>query len=286
MAQPLLLHADVTPIAPPASLASRTPLAPESIERSVMMIRLVALRLVRKLPRQVSIDDLISAGFLGLLDANQRAEPERGQRFDAYVEMRVRGAMLDALRAADPLSRGLRDRTRQRERALRTLEGRLGRPPRDEEMATELGLSLDDYHALTLYAARGQNPSNLQATSEVDDLATLPDETHVPVDERIDAERQRRAARRAVERLPPRLRLVIDLYYRGELTLRAIGQRLGVTEARVCQLHGQAIAKLRADVNSRRGDRHRRSERARSAEEEQGPDSFGPESFGPASAAA
>jgi len=208
--------------------------------RFVPVIRQAALRVARRLPSHVSVDDLIGAGYVGLVDAYRRFDPTRCDRFEPYAEVRIKGAMLDELRSYDPLSRDLRALATRTANARRRLENQLGRRPNDAELATELGLSLETYQTQAARMAVGP-------TVSVDDEngVELPDSS-CGADAALGDAQLRGSLSHAVATLPDRLREVIQLYYGGELTLREIGERMGVTESRVCQLHADAVRRLRA----------------------------------------
>ena len=213
-------------------------------QRYLPLVRRITMRLVRKLPPEVTLDDLLGAGWVGLVEAlRRRTEGMDDEQFEAYASHRIRGSILDYLRSLDPMSRKLRGASRQISTAIKSLSARLGRPPEEEEIAGELGLALDTYRQLLGDVAQAD-----MARIELTDLvapATLPDAgpdhivTRAQLIERI-AE--------AIEALPDRLKLVIGLYYQEELNLKEIGLVLEVTESRVCQLHSEAIHRIRAAV--------------------------------------
>jgi len=213
-------------------------------QRYLPLVRRITMRLVRKLPPEVTLDDLLGAGWVGLVEAlRRRTEVMDEEQFEAYASHRIRGSILDYLRSLDPMSRKLRGASRQISTAIKSLSARLGRPPEEEEIAGELGLALDTYRQLLGDVAQAD-----MARIELTDLvapATLPDAgpdhivTRAQLIERI-AE--------AIEVLPDRLKLVIGLYYQEELNLKEIGLVLEVTESRVCQLHSEAIHRIRAAV--------------------------------------
>ena len=219
------------------------------------LVRRIALQMLAKLPASVELDDLIQAGMMGLLDASSRYEDGKGAQFETFVSQRIRGAMLDELRASDWGSRGLRQSARAVEKAIHQLEHVLGRPPTEGELAKEMKMELSDYQSLLqdvqgcqlLYVedfAKGEaeNPfidMHAQAASHDrggsnDPLAQLLESgfRHQLID--------------AISTLPERDQLLLNLYYEEELNLREIGAILEVSQSRVCQLHSQAISRLRA----------------------------------------
>ena len=214
------------------------------------LVKLIAYHLMAKLPPSVQVDDLIQNGMLGLLDAIGRYEEGLGAQFETYAVQRVRGAMLDGLRENDWLPRGLRRDMRRVEAAIHALEQKHGRPPHESELADALGMALADYQKM-LQEARGHQLVYLEDLSDNEDDGYL--ERHFassqldPLAALLDHD-MRDTLVRAIEDLPEREKMMMALYYDEELNLREIGEVLGVTESRVCQLHTQAIARLRSRI--------------------------------------
>lgn len=209
------------------------------------LVRRVAGRIARRLPRHVQLDDLISAGTEGLVDAAQRFDPEKGVAFSAYAEIRIRGAVMDELRGHDFVPRSVRGRRRAYEQA-RAQAQRAGTSTTDEAIARRLGLSPGELSGWL-------DETQLKLVS-ADDLDG--DELHdgaAGADERLASQQRLGQLRSAVRTLSERLQLVLALYYVEELTLKEIGATLGVTESRVCQLHGQAVSKIRAALAEEEG---------------------------------
>jgi RNA polymerase sigma factor for flagellar operon FliA len=211
--------------------------------RMLPTVHRIAKQLATRLPRHIRIDDLIGAGCQGLVDAYTRLDPARADGFQAYAEFRIRGAMLDELRAGDPLSRDQRAHATRGAAASRALAGRLGRAPAPAEIAAELGIPLE------LYWKRQSAGTCRLVSFECDeggDLGSiLPDPQNEAADEHLCREEERSHVRRAIAALPPRLAHVLELHYVEGLTLRQIGEQLGVTESRACQLEGEAIRRMR-----------------------------------------
>jgi RNA polymerase sigma factor for flagellar operon FliA len=216
------------------------------------LVKYVAGRVGTGLPAHVDIADLVQSGVFGLWDAIDRFEPERGLKFETYAMQRIRGAILDELRAQDWVPRSVRSRAREVERALERLESRLQRSATDAEVADELGITVVDLREL--YA-------QLQLTSVIalDELIevgrggtsiaeTLPDDTVEEPGAFLDSVESRRLLAEAVSQLTDRDRVVVSLYYFENLTLAEIGRVLGVTESRVCQLHTRAVLRLRSKM--------------------------------------
>jgi len=214
-------------------------------------------RVAAGLPDQVDRDDLLSAGMIGLIKAVDRYDPNRGASFATYATTLMRGAILDELRRMDWAPRGLRARYRRLEETLSELRQRLGRQPSEEEIIEELGVARDEYHKLL-------RDASTTAIVSLEGLTEASGDAYVPTTESLaegrarwspsaatDQRELRRLISETIEELSEREKLVISLYYQEELTMREIGMVLDVTESRICQIHTQAIARLRAGLNSR-----------------------------------
>lgn len=221
------------------------------VTRYAPLVKRIAFHLMARLPASVDIDDLVQNGMIGLLDALGRFEEGMGAQFETYAVQRVRGAMLDGLRDNDWLPRGVRREMRRVEAAIHQLEHEHGRAPSEGELAAALDMSLADYQKLLL-EARGHQLIYLEdlADSDGEDYldrhaaeAMAPDPLTV-----IEQTSVRTALIAAIEALPEREKMMMALYYEQDLNLREIGEVLGVTESRVCQLHTQAVVRLRAAV--------------------------------------
>lgn len=216
------------------------------LERHLGVVRTVAAWVAGRLPAHLARDDLYAAGLVGFLAALEDYDPELGVDFPAYAARRVRGAIFDELRRLDWVPRGVRRRLREAERAMDRLARRLGREPTDEEVAAELGLPLTAYHDLlgqgvTLVSLDSAAGEEAEPWGERLEDPTAPDPLLTAA-----ADERRRVLATLVERLPERERLVLALYYVEELTMREVGEVLGVTESRVSQLHASAILRLRS----------------------------------------
>ena len=213
------------------------------------IVRFLARRIHERLPQHVDIEDLVSAGVVGLMDAFQKFDPGKKVQFRSYAQFRIRGAILDSLRTLDWSPRELRRKGRAVEEAIRVLTARAGRAPGEAEVAVEMGLSLEDYQQLlgdlkgleigTLHMERNED-------SGEEELAYVPGRPEEdPLFRCLRGELEERLSE-AIANLPDRERLVMTLYYYEEMTLREIGLALGVVESRVSQVHASAVVHLRS----------------------------------------
>jgi RNA polymerase sigma factor for flagellar operon FliA len=217
-------------------------------ERFLPMVRRAAMRFARRVPSHISVSDLVGYGWVGLMEAYQRADPNMPPgEFEAYASYRIRGAMLDYLRSLDPATRELRRSSRKVTDAIRTLTGEKGRAPEEEEIALALGVTVDNYRELLQRISSGG-----MARLELIDLDNLEVESaNEDVDDGLGKKELGAAVAAAITQLPPKLQQVLALYYQEECTLREIGAILGVSESRVSQLHSDAMHRLRAMVGRR-----------------------------------
>jgi RNA polymerase sigma factor FliA len=216
------------------------------------IVKYVAGRLASGLPSHVEEADLVSYGLLGLMTAIDRYDPARDIKFETYAIARIRGSIIDELRTLDWVPRSVRSRARNIERAIRELEAKLARAPTDDEIAGRLGISTDELEASLIDISRSSIAAldELWSTAgegdQVSLLDMLEDPQSIKPAEALDETEVREALAEAIARLPEREKLVVTLYYYEELTLREIGEVLGVTESRVSQLHTKAILRLRS----------------------------------------
>ncbi|MEA2272157.1 MAG: polymerase sigma factor FliA [Solirubrobacteraceae bacterium] len=226
------------------------------------LVKYVAGRMASGLPAHVEESDLISYGLLGLINAIERFELEREIKFETYAVTRIKGAIIDELRSLDWVPRSVRARARDIERANAKLEHRLQRAPSDEEMAAELQVTVDEFQNSLLEISNStivalDEPWAVSDSSgdEVSLLDTIQDPNASDPTEAVDASELKDRIADAIARLPEREKLVIALYYYENLTLREIGEVLGVTESRVSQLHTKAVLRLRSRMHPDHFDR-------------------------------
>jgi len=224
------------------------------------LVKYVAGRVSSGLPPSVEFGDLVSYGVFGLLDAIDKYDPDRGIKFETYAIARIKGAIIDELRADDWVPRSVRFKARQIERAYVALEGELRRIPTDEEVAEKLGISLDEYLNLLgklslislvaldeLWTVSGDRPDKISLADTVEDVKVKDPSKTFEIEEMKDMIAD------AINHLPERERIVVSLYYFEGLTMREIGEVLSVTESRVCQMHTKAILRLRARLGTNMG---------------------------------
>jgi len=210
-------------------------------------VRLIARRIQERLPENVSLEDLVSTGVLGLISAIDNFDPSHNVKLKTYAEYKIRGAILDSLRGLDWAPRQKRRKAKQIEAAIAAAEQRLKRLPLEEDIAAQLGISLDEYHQW-LVEIRGLNIASLEGMSGEhgrDMLRYLPDEQDNLPSTLLERSELERLLAEGIEAIPPIERTVLDLYYHEELTLREIAQVVNLHESRISQLKSQAILRLR-----------------------------------------
>ncbi|HWX01686.1 RNA polymerase sigma factor FliA [Collimonas sp.] len=228
----------------------------DTLAKHAPLVRRLALQLIAKLPASVELDDMIQAGMLGLLDAANRFQEDQGAQFETYASQRIRGAMLDELRANDWLSRGLRQSSRSVDAAVQMLEQRLARAPSEREIAQAMQLSLEDYQRLLqeihgsqlLYYEDCEGDGGENAFLDRQHGSAESKRDNDPLQRLLDSG-MRQLLVDAIAMMPERERLLLSLYYEQEMNLREIGAVLEVSQSRVCQLHSQAISRLRARLS-------------------------------------
>lgn len=218
----------------------------EMVLRNSDLVKFMALRLVSRLPNNIQVDDLYSAGIIGLIDAIDKFDPGQGIQFETYAKIRVRGAMLDEIRSMDWVPRSLRQKSSELERTCLALEQRLGRDASDEEIAEQLGVSLESYYELLdeikgisilpadIQDALQENKPNTFLATESDALFRLIHQKELKVH-----------LAEAIRSLSEKEQQVLALYYFEELTMKEVGVVLGYTESRISQIHTKAVLRLR-----------------------------------------
>lgn len=220
------------------------------VEEHLGLVKRIACHLLGRLPANVQLEDLVQAGTIGLLEAARHFDASQGASFETYAGIRIRGAMLDEVRRNDWTPRSVHRNARRVSAAIKAVENATGREAQPREIAAALEVDIDEYHAM----ARDTVAARLFSLSELaEDDGSFED--RLPGDEigpagAFDREAFGRDLAAAVGSLPEREQLVMSLYYEQDLNLREIGAVLGVTESRVCQLHGQALARVRARLAS------------------------------------
>lgn len=215
------------------------------------LIRFVAQRIAARLPSNIDIDDLISAGVIGLMDAIEKYDPSRDNKFKTYAEFRIRGAILDELRSQDWVPRSVRDKAKKIEKTYAELEQKFGRAVSDQELSNALGVDLEEYYemvakvkAVTLLSIDELSGPNQQDRKSL--LECLENVGSKNPFAQLKSKGVRDLLVKNIEDLPEKQKLVLSLYYYEDLNLKEIGKILEVTESRVSQLHTQAVEKLRS----------------------------------------
>ncbi|MDR1871604.1 MAG: FliA/WhiG family RNA polymerase sigma factor [Deltaproteobacteria bacterium] len=229
----------------------------ERVEKYAPLINYIADRLSSRLPAHISKDDLISSGVLGLIDAIDKFDPDRGILFKTYAEFRIKGAMIDDLRNLDWVPRTVRRKSTELEKLWRRLEVELGHPPTDEESAEAMGLNIGDYlhlldevymvNMLDLEAFKLDTPGQSRESADIYNI--LADDSTLDALTVLGQEEVRQVLVKGVDSLPEKEKLVVTLYYHEELTMKEIGQVMGFTESRISQLHTKSVIRLRGFIN-------------------------------------
>ncbi|UCE76407.1 MAG: RNA polymerase sigma factor FliA [Gammaproteobacteria bacterium] len=218
------------------------------VTKHAALVKRIAYHLMSRLPPSVQADDLIQAGMIGLLEASRNYDASQGASFETYAGIRIRGAMLDEIRRTDWTPRSVHRKARQVAEAVRAIENQEGRDARDVEVAQKMGIELNEYHRI-LQDATGCRVFSIDDTGVNGDELQHQPVADAPRNEPLDSLQHsdfKSALAEAISNLPERERLVMAMYYDEELNLREIGEVLGVSESRVCQIHGQALIRLRA----------------------------------------
>ncbi|MDH4228406.1 MAG: FliA/WhiG family RNA polymerase sigma factor [Nitrospirota bacterium] len=230
-------------------------------------IRIMANRLATRLPAHLDVDDIINVGVIGLMDAMTKYDPNRETLFKTYAEFRIRGAMLDEIRAMDWVPRSIREKAARLRGAYQSLEQKLGRPASEEEVSAALGVDLPTLHKLLQQvshtAVLSLDDLGVDSDREMNILDCIAQEGVPDPLANLIQQDMWDLLGEAIEHLPKKERLVVTLYYYEELTMREIGNVLNITESRVSQLHSQAILRIKGKIASVRSSRGRQSVRSK-----------------------
>lgn len=224
----------------------------EVILKYAPLIKYIANRIASKLPLHIDIQDLINSGVLGLIDAIEKFDPDKGVKFETYAEYRIKGAILDSLRAMDWVPRSVRKVATLLENTYADLEKKLGRPATDEEMAEAMEVGVEKLHKLinrvshVSMVSLEKDPKNTNSKHSL--LDRLMDETSATPSQTLDNEELRTVIAQHIERLPEKERIVISYYYYNDMTMKEIGKKLSLTESRVSQIHTKAVLRLRGKL--------------------------------------
>jgi RNA polymerase sigma factor FliA len=221
----------------------------ELIQRHIPLVKRIAYHLMCRLPPNIQLDDLIQAGMVGLLEASLNYDQAHGASFETYAGIRIRGAILDEIRKGDWAPRSLHRKVRQLAKVVQEIEADQGRDARDTEVAERLGITLGEYYQVLQDANTHRIFSLEEVVTPVEEVTEgLTGKSPCPL-ENTEYSDFKEALARAISSLPERERLVLSLYYDEELNLREIGEVLGVSESRICQIHVQALIRLRARMS-------------------------------------
>ena len=220
----------------------------DQIVRHASLVKRIAYHLLNRLPPSVQVDDLIQAGMIGLLEAASNFNPAMGASFETFAGIRIRGSMIDEIRRSDWTPRSVHRKFRAVSDAIRKIENESGEDARDVDVAAELGMSLGEYHQILV----DSSSSRIYSIETIEDNkqdAAIPSSSENTPDEAFSSEEYRQQLTESIRLLPEKEQLVMSLYYDDELNFREIGEILNVTESRICQLHGQALLRVKARMS-------------------------------------
>ena len=224
------------------------------IEEYTILIRFIAKKISIRLPANIDVEDLVSSGVIGLIDAIEKYDPNRDNKFKTYAEFRIRGSILDELRAQDWVPRSIRDKSKMLDRATSHLEVELGRPPTDIEVSEHLGLTINEFYNLVNQV----RPVNVLSIDEASTFSSIDRKSFMNILQSesdpftyLNMKSVKNVIKKLIEELPERQRIVLSLYYYEGFNLKKIGTVLGVTESRVSQLHAQAIKRLKVKLQQK-----------------------------------
>lgn len=216
------------------------------IQEHSELVRRIAYHLIARLPATTEVEDLIQSGMMGLLEAARNFDPSRGASFATFAGIRIRGAMIDEVRRHDWTPRSVHQKHRQVTQAINEIENETGRHAEPAQVAERLGISLDDYYDIVRDSAVSKLYSLDESVDDSTQSRRILSEDAMTPDDAVEVDQFRQEIANEIRRLPEREQLVLSLYYERELNLQEIGAVLGVSESRVCQIHGQALVRLRA----------------------------------------
>ena len=235
-------------IAYPVPVAEDRPDHEQLVTDHLDLVKRIAYHLLARLPAHTEVDDLVQSGMLGLLEAANKYDPTLGASFSTFAGIRIRGAMLDEVRRHDWTPRSVHQKHRHMSEVIRSIESETGRSATGREIAARLDISMDEYNNILrdtagcrLYSLEDQMDETTQTRQIADKTSTAPDVA-------FSDGQFREEVSCALKQIPEKEQMVLSLYYERELNLKEIGEVLGVSESRVCQIHGQALARLRSSV--------------------------------------
>jgi RNA polymerase sigma factor for flagellar operon FliA len=220
----------------------------DQIVRHASLVKRIAYHLLNRLPPTVQIDDLIQAGMIGLLEAASNFNPDMGASFETFAGIRIRGSMIDEIRRSDWTPRSVHRKFRSVTEAIRKIENDTGEDARDADVAAALGISLSEYHQILIDSSSSRIYSIETMEDNMQDAA-IPNSSENTPDESFISDEYRQQLAESIRLLPEKEQLVMSLYYDDELNFREIGEILDVTESRICQLHGQALLRVKARMS-------------------------------------
>jgi len=217
----------------------------DQIVRHASLVKRIAYHLLNRLPPTVQIDDLIQAGMVGLLEAGSNFDPKMGASFETFAGIRIRGAMIDEIRRSDWTPRSVHRKYRSVSEAIRRIENETGEDARDADVAEALGISLSEYHQILIDSSSSRIYS-IDTMEENSQDSTIPSSSEQTPEQALTSDEYQRQLAQSIRSLPDKEQLVMALYYDDELNFREIGEILDVTESRICQLHGQALLRIKS----------------------------------------
>ncbi len=220
----------------------------DQIVRHASLVKRIAYHLLNRLPPTVQIDDLIQAGMVGLLEAASNFDPDMGASFETFAGIRIRGSMIDEIRRSDWTPRSVHRKFRSVSEAIRRIENDTGEDAKDSDVAQALGIGLSEYHQILIDSSSSRIYS-IDTMEESMQDAAIPSSSEDTPDEAFSSGEYQRQLAESIRQLPKKEQLVMSLYYDDELNFREIGGILDVTESRICQLHGQALLRVKSRMS-------------------------------------